>query len=148
MAIDFNKTFGAGSNLGGAVSNDRRDQPKAKIWLNIGYVAENVPVSGSTTGEVEDRFVSLPMGIPLDTMEKLPTNSRNLAYAQFQAARNDLHEQIMQAAQSLEPGEDAIIGTSGGLCIQVRRVQEERGSPAVDDSNPFAKQLLFVDSKN
>lgn len=150
MAVDFTRTFGAGSqsNQAGS-SNDRSQAPKAKIWLNIGYVAENIPTTNSdgSTG-VEDRFVSLPVGIPLDTMEKLPTNSRNQAYAMFQAARNDLYDQIMAAASQLQPGEDIIIGSqvaTGGLCIQVRRVNDERSdAPAVDDSNPFARQLQFV----
>lgn len=142
MAVDFGRTFGAGSNSSTTTnSSNRGDQPKAKIWLNIGYVAEGVP-----TGEgdkVEDRFVSLPVGIPLDTMEKLPTNSRNQAYAQFQAARNSLYDQIIQAASQLQPGEDVIIGNSAGLCIQIRRVNDERENIVADDSNPFAKQLVF-----
>lgn len=146
MAVDFTRTFGAGSqsNQAGS-SNDRSQAPKAKIWLNIGYVAENIPTADGNG--VEDRFVSLPVGIPLDTMEKLPTNSRNQAYAQFQAARNDLYDQIMAAASQLQPGEDIVIGSqvaTGGLCIQVRRVNDERAeAPAVDDSNPFARQLVF-----
>lgn len=144
MAIDFNNTFGAGSqqNTSGVRSTTGQrqrpnDLPKAKVWLNVGYVAEGVEEDGS------DRFVSLPMGIPLDNMEKLPTSSRNQSYAQFQAARNDLLDQLLEAAQSLAPGEDMVVGIGVGLAIQIRRVGDDRPEPATDNTNPFARQLMF-----
>lgn len=142
MGVDFSKTFGAGSNQTSTTSNssDRANQPKAKIWLNIGYVVENVPTSdGSGT---ESRFVSLPVGIPLDTMEKLPTNSRNQLYAQFQAARNDLFDQLMAVASELQPGEDRIFGVENGLAIQIRHVAAERENITVGADNPFAMKLV------
>ena len=142
MGVDFSKTFGASSDQSSTTSNssDRSAQPKAKIWLNIGYVVENVPTSdGSGT---ESRFVSLPVGIPLDTMEKLPTNSRNQLYAQFQAARNDLFDQLMAVASELQPGEDRIFGVENGLAIQIRHVAAERENITVGADNPFAMKLV------
>jgi hypothetical protein len=133
MAVDFSKTFGAQSQ---GTSNDkstgsRSDQPKAKLWLNIGYMAEGAGENG------EDRFVSLPVGIPVDTQEKVATNSRNQNYADFMAARNDLLDQIMGVAETLAPGEDRILN----LQIQLRRVAEERQNIGVVEGNAFAKKL-------
>lgn len=146
MAIDFGRAFGAQSNNGAAQSQGgtRADQPKAKVWLNVGYVVSNVPtgqVDDKGKAIVEDRFVSLPVGIPLDTMEKLPTNARNESFAQFQAARNDLYDQLMGEAEKLAPGEDLTIGIGAGLSIQIRRVAEERQNIVSDESNPFGMKL-------
>lgn len=115
--LDFKRAFAAPTAAGAAAKADR---PKAQFWLNIGYIAE-VP----TEDGVEQRFISLPSGIPLDTMEELKTNSSNALYAQLQAARNDLFQQIMAKAQTLAPGEDHIFGDEGGLQIQLRHVREE-----------------------
>lgn len=128
MAIEFNKTFGDKSNTG---KGSKADLPKAQFWLNIGY-----PVELDTPEGTEHRFVSLPMGIPLDTQEPLPTNSRNVSYAQFSAARNDLHSQIMAVAAQLEPGEEKELN----LVIQLRRVNEEQADVS-PDNNPMVRKL-------
>ncbi|MFP3681450.1 hypothetical protein SB725_30690, partial [Pseudomonas sp. SIMBA_041] len=85
MAIDFELQFGNKGNNG--KKNVGTEAPKAQFWLNIGFVAEGTakPEEGK-----DDVFVSLPVGIPLDTMERLKTNSSNEEFAQLQAARNDL----------------------------------------------------------
>ena len=84
----------------------------------------------------ETRFVSLATGIPVDTQEKLATNSRNAEYAAFQHARNNLHDQIMAAAQKLQPGEERMLN----LQIQLRRVNDEV-EPAFGDDNMFIKKV-------
>lgn len=133
MAIDFNKTFG--SKTAAAPKKDER--PKSQFWLNIGYETDVVDDNG------ENRFVSLATGIPLDNMERLQTNSRNREFAAFQAARNDLYDQIMDVAKSLEAGESKIIATAdNGLAIQIRRINEESVEiPA--DQNKFGRRLSF-----
>ena len=129
MSLNFEHTFGKPQ----ANNSSKDDRPKAQFWLNIGY-----PVTVKTESGEEQRFVSLPTGIPLDTQEPLATNSRNAEFAAFQAARNNLHEQIMAAAQALQPGEEKILN----LQIQLRRVNEE--SVAVDSSkNQFIKPLAL-----
>ena len=134
MAIDFNKTFGAKST---AAAPKKDERPKSQFWLNIGYETDVVDDNG------ENRFVSLATGIPLDNMERLQTNSRNREFAAFQAARNDLYDQIMDVAKSLEAGESKIIATAeNGLAIQIRRINEESVEvPA--DQNKFGRRLYF-----
>ena len=134
MGIDFNRTFGAGNNGAAAsTATTNGDKPKAKFWLNIGYVAAGAGDDG------EDRFVSLPVGIPLDTMEHVATNSRSDSYREFQSARNDLLDQITAVAAGLAPGQD----TELNLTIQLRRVSEEQ-APVDSSANRFARELNLV----
>jgi hypothetical protein len=121
----FTKTFGAKAPA--AAGN----KPKAQYWLNVGY-----SVDVQTEAGVEQRFVSLPTGIPLDTQEVLPTNSSNVDFAQFQAARNDLHDQIMALAGDLEPGEERTLK----LEIQLRRVKVDK-PVEMGESNVFVRKL-------
>jgi hypothetical protein len=128
MAIDFQKTFGASSN--NVASTGKADRPKSQYWINIGYD------SGVQDAEGNNRFVSLAVGIPLDGQEKLPTNSRNAEFAAFQAARNDLAEQIMAVAKTLQPGEERLLN----LQVQLRRINEEHAEIA-PENNQFARKL-------
>lgn len=128
--IDFQKTFGNSSgNVKGSGKAD--DRPKAQLWLNIGYESD---VIDEDTGK--PRFVSTPQGIPLDTQELLSVNSRNREFAAFQAARNNLLEQILEAGKSLGPGEDCILN----LSIQLRRINGDQ--PEISTSeNQFVRKL-------
>lgn len=135
MSIDFNKTFGQNSKTSDAKGDDRA---KAQFWLNIGYD------SGVEDADGKTRFVSLPTGIPLDTQEPLPTNSRNAEFRAFQSARNDLMAQILDVAKSLAPGEEKIIAMGdNGLAIQIRRVNEEQAEIPVE-TNQFARKVVLV----
>lgn len=136
--IDFAKTF-ANLNNATAAAAEKEPRPKAQFWLNIG-VLSNVQ---DDNGEL--RFVSLAQGIALDTMQTLPTNGKS-DFAQFQAARNDLRDQLLQAASNLKPGESAYIKAEGGLSIQVRRVGEET-TAVVNDENPFRVKLSLTASQ-
>lgn len=130
--IEFNKTFGAANNAPAAAQTGTAQaaQPKARFWLNIGY-----SVPGTKEGD-DDRFVSLPLGVPVDTQEHVSIQSRNVEYSQFQQARNDLLDQIMAAAEKLDAGEGKILN----LQIQLRRISGDVEATPVDQ-NPFARQL-------
>lgn len=133
MAIEFSKAFGSTSNKPVAPAAIAGDKPKAQFWLNIGYD------SGVTDEDGTSRFVSLPVGIPLDTQEKLPTNSRNKDFGAFQAARNDLLDQLMELAHSMEPGEEQVLN----LAIQIRRVNDTAPEASTTD-NKFARKISLV----
>lgn len=124
----FARTFGAAK----PVANG--DKPKAQFWLNLGYA---VTIQGEHGPE--DRFVSLASGIPLDGQEVLPTTSRNVAFAQLNAARNDLHDQLMELAAQLAPGEDRIVQ----LEVQLRRVNEDVAVSVAPEQNQFARKLTL-----
>lgn len=127
--------FGSRSNQ----QSSSIDRPKAQIWANFGYQSDFQDEDGTY------RFVSLSQGIPLDTIEDLPTNSRNEAFAAFQAARNDLRDQLLEAATKLAPGQAVIVAEdpNTGLCVQIRRVSEEVTTPT-GDSNPFSRKLNLL----
>ncbi len=129
----FEKAFGrqSGNNNGG--SNDSR--PKAQLWLNVGYTTEvDSIVDGQSV--TEEQFISLPVGIPVDTMEHLPTNMRNESFAQLRGAQNYLLDEVIRAADLLKPGETKVLN----LQIQLRRVNDERAEVPVAE-NPMIKKL-------
>jgi hypothetical protein len=133
MTIDFTKAFPAALNKSSAPAANHSDKPKARYWLNIGYD------SGVVDEDGQSRFVSLPVGIPLDTQDRLPTNSRNKDFASFQAARNDLLDQLMELAGGLEPGEDKVLK----LEVQLRRVNDEQPEASIA-SNKFVRKISLV----
>lgn len=135
MAVVNSFRFGSRSSN----SSNQQDRPRAEFWLNVGYVSD---MKDEDTGE--NRFVSLAQGIPLDTTEDLNTNSSNQLYAAFQAARNDLRDQLIEVAKELDPGQATYVAQdpNTGLCIQLRRVREETAAPT-GNANPYAKKLAL-----
>lgn len=130
MAInDFQKTFGeqAGKNN----SRDPKDLPKATLWINVGY---DSGVKDEETGH--NKFVSLPLGIPVDTQERLKTNMRNSEYGRLNAARNNLMDQILEKAKSLAPGEEMLLN----LQVQLRRVNDD-AADAGTENNELVRKL-------
>ena len=133
MAIQSNtaRVFGARSNTAAAAFDDR---VKAQFWLNVGYVS-NVKDEDGTY-----RFVSLAQGIPLDSIESLPVNSRNQSFAMFRQAQNELRDDLLTEAKQLKPGEDMIFEAGpSGLTFQLRRVQDEQAAPTGE--NPFRRRF-------
>ena len=109
------------------------DKPKAEFWINLGYTSDHKDDKG------EPYFISLPQGIPLDTQEELPTNSRNDTFAAFSAARNDLQAQLMDHVKDLQPGESRTVT----LEVQIRRVNAP-AAPIDPANNPLARKLSFA----
>lgn len=130
------------TNLSSASTTPAKERVKADFWLNVGYVVAVQVVDAQGVQTTENRFVSLPVGIPLDTMTLLPTDSQNESFRAFQAARNGLHETIMGVAKTLQPGGEKFIGDSspGNLCIQLRRVSAPV-APIQSAANPFITAL-------
>lgn len=114
------------------------DKPKATLWLNIGYHIEVEVTAGDGSTSMENRFVSLPVGIPVDTMQLLPETSQNQGYAAFQAARNQLLKLVIAAGANLGDGEERPIA----LELQLRKVSAPQ-APVAPDTNPFLKPLVL-----
>lgn len=120
------------NNVAPVAAVEAADKPApAMFWLNIGYHVED-PATG------EQKFVSLPLGIPLDQCTPVKTNSSNADWAAFQAARNDLLEQLIEAGSELKSGE--AIGIN--LEVQLRRVNEEAAPTAAKHDNPYVRRVL------
>ena len=124
--LDFDSAAKTNTAAASGTGNNRRtqaqDRPSAKLWLNVGYDANG-------------RFVNLPVGIPVDTMELLPIRGQNEEWAQFQSARNQLLKAIQEAGDNLEPGAEVEVK----LTVKLRKVNEEIAVNAED--NAFATDL-------
>lgn len=98
-----------------AQSNVRRigtqDRPAAKLWINLGYA--------TTNSKGEDRFVSMPVGLPIDTMEPLKVSGQE-DWAKFRSAQNELLKMVQEAGAKLAPGEHVDLN----LTIQLRHVND------------------------
>lgn len=112
-------------------SNNRDDRPQAKIWLNVGFQSVN-----QETGEPE--FISLPMGIALDTMEPKRVGGSNEDYNRLMTAKNQLMEMLQKFADGFESGQEEIIPD---LQVQIRRTAETDEANQTTDGNPHLKTL-------
>ena len=129
MALDFTKN----TALKGKDTAAAKDLPKSQFWMNVGFTAEGAGAEG------EDVFVSLPYGLPLDSMEHVNTKSKNENYVALQQARNGLLDQVKETAATLQPGESMTVQ----LEVQIRRIEEEvEETPTTD--NKFMRSLKLV----
>ena len=115
-------------------TNRTNERPTATLWINVGYISDVMDENN------EPKFVALAQGIPLDTMEDLQVKGKNQEWNQFQMARNDLRDQLIDIGNELEPGEARYIG-EGSLIIQLRKVEVETSQPT-SGLNPFIKKLI------
>lgn len=133
MAIDFNSNRNSKQTASGS---DKEQRPKSQYWVNIGYNVEVPVVNEGQPAGTEERFVSLPVGLPLDIAQKTVIKGNDPEFVAMQTARNDLLEQLMAVAEKLEPGEAREIN----LVVQLRRINGE--APVIkSDANPFYKKL-------
>lgn len=102
--LDFSKN----NDTATRTSSAAQDRPAAKMWLNVGYVANG-------------KFVNLPVGIPVDTMEALPIRGQNEDWAKLQSARNGLLKAIQDAGDALAPGAEVELK----LVVRLRKVNSE-----------------------
>lgn len=104
--------------------NGREDRPQAQVWANIGVT---LPVQ-QEDGSMKDTFLSLPVGIPLDTTEPMPTRGTNKGWHEQVAVKNAILAFLQKVGGDLEPGQGELIE---GLQIQVyrRKPQAEEVKP-------------------
>jgi len=102
------------------------DKPKSQLWVNVGY---SIEVEG------EQVFVSIPMGIPVDSIKELPTNTRNAEFNMLNQARNQLLADITAASEDLESGESHVLE----LEVQLRRIDKEVDPLPAGSTNPFLR---------
>lgn len=93
--------------------------PESKLWLNFGYTKNN-------------KFISLPLGLAIDTMEPQVARGQNVEFNKQVAAQNGLLKALQDAGFKLEPGETQTIV----LECQLRRVNEKM--EIADEDNEFA----------
>ena len=116
-----------------AAAGTKTERPVAEFWGNIGVT---VPMVNAETGVTENVFVSLPVGIALDTMEETKMKGSNANWANMVQAKNWLLDELKKAAEGLEPGGDVIVDD---LQIQIKRVSG-KAAPS-DGENPLLSAL-------
>lgn len=104
------------------------ERPKAKVWMNSGY-------------EANGKFVTLPFGQPLDTMEPIDIRGHNPDYIKFCQARNAFLAAMQQIGDSLQPGEEVIIDN---VQIRIRRVLEDSAAETVADNEYVVEDLATL----
>lgn len=102
------------------------EKVKSQLWVNVGY---SIEVNG------ESVFVSIPMGIPVDSVKELPTNTRNAEFNMLNQARNQLLADITAASEDLEAGESHVLE----LEVQLRRIDKEVDPLPANGNNPFLR---------
>lgn len=126
----------AANSANGRTSGERK--PDAQLWLNIGYMAlvhEDEP----------EQFISLPYGIPLDTMSQATTRGNNEDSVVLAGLKNEFLADILEQAAALLPGEDVVIPCEGSdIAVQIRRVKEKVTLPLNESGRLAPKRQLFA----
>lgn len=110
----------------GSLPSDPANRPKAKVWLNVGY-------------EAGGKFINLPIGLPVDTMDAADVRGQNVDWIKQRTAQNTLLEHLKKMGLSMVPGQEQTVH----LEVRLRRVNEE--IEVADNENEYAidfNQLL------
>lgn len=119
MAITHQNTAPRQSRPFALVPAVEQERPKAQLWLNVGY-------------ERNGKFINLPFGLPIDTMNPAAVRGQNPDWLKQVTAQNALLDMLKKAGMQLEPGQAVTLN----LEIQLRRVNE---TPVVEeDTNEFS----------
>lgn len=110
-----------------------KEVKKAQLWLNIGYEVEV-----EENGELVKKFISLPVGLPLDQIEKLKISGRNEDFNDLQRARNALLDELLEGAKEIKAGE-ALTLDGAEFTVQIRRVNEEVAQESTG-TNKYARK--------
>jgi len=92
------------ATMGNGVEGQR---PKAKVWMNIGR-------------DVGGKFISIPLGQPIDTMEPKEIRGQNEEFVKQTMAQNELLKAIQQLGGTLTPGQEVTLN----LQVKIRRINE------------------------
>ncbi len=106
----------------------KAERPASFVWLNIGIMDG-------------DEFVSLPYGLPLDTMKPRAETGQNVAFVAGAKASNALQARLLEViAENIEAGQTDFLEN---LVIQVR-VASQPLEIAPED-NPHMSVVSKVD---
>jgi hypothetical protein len=127
--FDNNSTSAGNTSTGG-----KSDKPSATVFINVG---KTVKYENPESGETEEMFLSLPMGIGLDNMEELVAKGTSETWANTVQGKNAIRAFCLSLAADLEPGEGLIADM---LQVEIRRVKDKMAPPA-PGTNPLLEQL-------
>ena len=97
------------------------ERPRAKVWANIGYMKNG-------------RFVNLPLGSPVDTMEPASVRGQNEEWVTLQNDRNEFLADLQTIGASMAPGEERELFS---VVVKLRRVNDDL---VIEDAGPAVSQ--------
>ena len=105
----------------------KEEKQQAMVYLNVGIT---IPMPNAE-GEVVDTFVSLPFGLPLDTMSKMVAKGSNPSWNSLVEMKNSLLEALVTLGNAQEPGSGKMLPK---LEIQIYH-RKEASEPAAPTAN-------------
>jgi len=102
-----------------------QDRTPATLWLNIGADFELV-----RDGQTVTEFISMPVGIPLDTTEHMVAKGKSPEWHQMVACKNAILDAVLGEANSCKAGEGKFLS---GLKMQVyKKADQSEIEPTVE----------------
>ena len=105
----------------------------AQTYANIGLWMD----VNQDDGSVEKEFISMPLGIALDTQQPMTSKSKSASWNHKVEIKNWILNTLQKDADKLSPGETEMVT---GLCIQLLR-RNLVGEQADNGVNPMMAQL-------
>ena len=96
---------------------NRDERKEAEGYGNPGLMLKN-KVSG------EDQFVSIPMGVAIDTQTFVIRKSKDAAYNALQASKKRLLDGLQAKLDAMEPGESCVVPLQMELRKRARPVEQ------------------------
>ena len=119
---------------GNATAKEEKQQ--AMVYLNVGIT---IPMPNAQ-GEVVDTFVSLPFGLPLDTMTKMVARGSNDHWNAMVDLKNGLLEALTTLGNAQEAGTGKVLPK---LEVQIfhRKEASEPAAPSANSMELILKAL-------
>jgi hypothetical protein len=115
------------NSLFGGNNGQNQDRVEAQIWLNVGYEVEVEPGV--------KRFINLPLGLAIDTMQEMPERGQNADWLALVKARNAFLRTIQKLSQDLAPGQEEYLPEE--IVLKIRRIDNK----VVIEDNPLVLDL-------
>ena len=124
----------AATLAGNATAKEEKQQ--AMVYLNVGIT---IPMPNAE-GEVVDTFVSLPFGLPLDTMTKMVARGNNAHWNAMVDLKNGLLEALTTLGNAQEAGTGKVLPK---LEVQIfhRKEASEPAAPSANSMELILKAL-------
>lgn len=114
----------------------KEEKQQAMVYLNVGIT---IPMANAE-GEVVDTFVSLPFGLPLDTMTKMVARGNNAHWNAMVDLKNGLLEALTTLGNAQEAGTGKVLPK---LEVQIfhRKEASEPAAPSANSMELILKAL-------
>ena len=121
---------------GNTQTSAKEEKQQAMVYLNVGIT---IPMPNAE-GEVVDTFVSLPFGLPLDTMTKMVARGNNAHWNAMVDLKNGLLEALTTLGNAQEAGTGKVLPK---LEVQIfhRKEASEPAAPSANSMELILKAL-------